>query len=144
MGKRVFLAHPKNMEPEKRDLVAQFVSSVFKANGDDVEIITGHDDYMRHAPSAGSFDGWARDVVDRTDLIHMGPFYSAIVITQPYFGKATATIVQRAIFRKRPVFVFVEGNVEQNMFFRVEDLVTIDKEDFFSGWTVQYGRAIGT
>ena len=136
----VFLAHPKSMDPEKREHVAQLVGQLFSASGDEVRVVTGHDDYMQYGPSAGSFDSWTRDVVDRADMMTMKPVYSAIVVTQLYFGKATALIVQRALSKKRPVFVFIEGDADEEMLFRVVDLITIDKDDFIGGWTVEHTR----
>jgi hypothetical protein len=139
----VFLAHPKSMDPEKREHVASLVGQLFYGFGDEVRVVTGHDDYMQYGPSAGSFDSWSRDVVDRTDMMTMQPVYKAIVVTQMYFGKATALIVQRALAKKRPVFVFIEDDADKDMLFRVVDLITIDKDDFISGWTVEH-LPIGT
>ena len=140
----VFLAHPKSMDPEKREHLKGFIAQLFYGFGDTVRVVTGHDDYMQYGPSAGSFDSWARDVVDRTDMMTMEPVYKAIVVTQMYFGKATALIVQRAFAKKRPVFVFIEGNAGDEMLFRAVDLITIDKDDYLEGWTVEHLPLVGT
>jgi hypothetical protein len=136
---RIFLAHAKNDSDESISGWKNAVEKMFRdADILDVQVILGRDDYMKFAASAGSFDGWSRDVGTRKDLSTGKFYYSAFVCPQTHIGKATAQIVLFALHSKIPVFKLentAEGADEPAWeLARVNQVVVEDPDDYRSGW----------
>jgi hypothetical protein len=93
---------------------------------------------MKHAPSAGGFNGWCRDVVQRTDMMTLKPVYAGFVVPGHHVGKATALILQLALHVKRPTFVLEYRRMtEEPVLRRVVGIECIDPNDFFAGWVLE-------
>jgi hypothetical protein len=135
---RVFFAHPKSMEEDATKAYLDKARIAFEKDGlDDVEFITGREDYAVHAVSAGGWKDWAIDVVDRIDMMTRDPFYNAILVPGITVGAATKIIVATALTRGRPVLAIevpeegVEGEVTLK---KVVNVVADDPENYTSGW----------
>lgn len=133
----IFFAHPKGMEDEAIDSGLRDTVAAFLASGDTVTVVAGRDDYMKHAPSAGGFNGWCRDVVTRIDMTTLNPAYAAFVVPGTSVGKATALILQLAMQKGRRVFSLqYQRTTEEPVLRPVQGIECIDPNDFFAGWVL--------
>jgi hypothetical protein len=125
------------MEDAEIDRDVHDVGLAFAATGDNVVVVAGRDDYMKHAPSAGGFGGWCRDVVNRMDMTTLKPVYSGFVVPGTSMGKATALIIQLALAKKCPVFSLqYQRTTEEPVLRRAIGIECIDPNDFFGGWVL--------
>ena len=136
---RIFLAHAKNDPDESISKWSKAVEKLFRdADLPNPKLILGREDYTQYAASAGSFDGWARDVGTRKDLSTGKFYYGAFVCPQTHVGKATAVILQFALHSKIPVFKLEntapDGEPDSWDLVPVRQVVVEDPDDYRSGW----------
>jgi hypothetical protein len=137
---RIFLAHAKNDTEESISEWKAEIEKMFRAADIlDAKVVLGREDYTMHAASAGSFDGWARDVGTRKDLSTGGFYYAAFVCPQTHVGKATAQIILFALHSKIPCFLLEQVREEREdkpewHLARVNQVVVEDPDDYRSGW----------
>lgn len=131
---RVFLAHAKadsagSIEAMRSTLIRLLTQA--SAGTATIEVILGRDDYDANFKRAGGWDQWARDISDRIDFATRERFYSAIVVTSVYVGKATAQMVEHALA------VGVRTMLLNG--FEVKAIIGIDKtsDSFQTGWRVR-------
>jgi len=134
---RIFLAHPKSFSDEQITYWMDETRKQFVGEYPDVRVIPGRDDYMENAPSAGTWQAWAQDVVTRMDSSTREPWYDVIVSPGSAVGGATRLIVAYALHANRPVLVISENQADTGARIeieRVREVVEVDPKDYFSGW----------
>lgn len=124
---RVFFAHSKAMSDED---IAKW-KEILVGNLDGAEVVTGREDYELFAPGAGGFAAWARDVHSRRSVD--GWYYDAFFCAEQEIGRGMAEVLAGALRRKAPV-VLVGRNGEGFKAARVREVVTVDAENWKSGW----------
>lgn len=135
---RVFFAHPKSMENEAIDAEAALLADLLtKEMGEPVEVVTGRDDYMLNAPSAGGWKNWAKDVGTRIDSMTRKPFFDAFVAPSATIGGATQVILSYAIHLKKPVLVMrIDHDAHTIDLIPAKGIVCDDPENYTSGWFI--------
>ena len=134
---RIFLAHKKGVEDAEIERHRTAVIEALKADGvDDVQVVTGLEDFNANIASDGSFDAWARGVIDRRDTFTGKRIYDAVFSIGYTLGKATSTIIGAAFHAGVPVVVSEAldgGSIE---FRGGTQLVVDDADDYVSGWWI--------
>lgn len=135
---RALFAHPKGMEGEKIDAdVALLTDLLTKEIGEPVEVVSGRDDYLMHAASAGGWKGWATDVAKRIDSMTRKPFYELFVVPQSTIGGATQIMLAHAMHMGKPVLVMEIDHDAQTLDLRqAKAIVCEDAEDYTAGWWI--------
>lgn len=134
---RIFLAHPKSFSDEQ---IAYWINETvkqFSGEYPEITVISGRDDYMQNAPSAGTWKAWAQDVVTRMDSSTREPWYDVIVSPGSLVGGATRLIAAYALSADRPVLVISENQADTGArieMARVREVVEIDPKDYVGGW----------
>ena len=135
---RVFFAHPKTMDEETTAAWIADAAALFEEEGlGEATFVAGRDDYAHHAASAGSWKGWAVDVIGRLDMMTREPFYNAVLVPGYTVGAATRIIVSAALGTGTPVLVMERANAEEKKPAKIEkvrNIITEDAEDYTSGW----------
>lgn len=107
---RVFLAHAKGDSDRQIEAwcrhTTERLAAVAPANTA-IVITLGRTDHAENFKRCGSWDAWARDVVDRIDYATREEVYQAVVVPNEYVGAATARIVEWAILKRRPVLMIL-------------------------------------
>lgn len=134
MPVKIFVAHPKGFE-ELAEYVAKLQAFLNKGATDIIELTTGHDDYCKNFARYGGWDSWMSSVVAGNEYQHglLVPRFNAIIVgPSPHVGKATATIVSKAIYAKKDVYHY-NGDTS---IVRVNGVFETDSTDFTSGWSI--------
>jgi len=130
---KVFLAHKKGATDEQ---IVEWKRLITKELGDEVTVVSGSDDFNQNIASDGSFDAWARGVIDRKDNFTGERIYGAVIVPSYVVGKATAIILRAAFHHSVPVVVLDETDCGSTEFRRGTQLVVEDPENYVSGWWI--------
>lgn len=132
---RAFLAHSKGDDAMKiADLRARVwkILEAASAGRNPVAVIPGRDDFEENFKRCGSWDAWARDVVERIDHATRDPVYSAIVVTDWRVGAATARIVEAALRHGTRIFALNGANLVP-----IKSIEVLSDGNFRMGWEVR-------
>jgi hypothetical protein len=131
---RAFLANAKGDAPDAIDDMVTRAALALRliAHGRPVVVVSGFDDYQRHAARCGSWDAWCRDVAQGIDYLSREPRYHAIVLPSSRVGAATAKIVEIAFFVGKPVLLLDGKNLSQ-----AKTITKVAERDWQKGWEVR-------
>lgn len=119
-------------DEEAKDLLGQVDLAVRTTLKSNVELVDSKAWYQKHFEIAGSWDAWIWSTVCERPYGGRPSHFDAYVVAIPFLGKANAGIVRLALEKKRVVLSWQKGNLG-----RVQDLVTLDDNNWKTGWTVR-------
>jgi len=132
---RIFLATPKDCDPEVVDRLYALTAEKFKTalQHDDVEVVKAEDDFKENFARCGGWDSWCNDVGRGVDYLFRTPRYNAIVCSSQQVGKATASIVKAGLDAGRMIAVVLPDMSYQ----RAVAIDTLDPNDYKAGWLLR-------
>jgi hypothetical protein len=131
---RVFLANAKGDSPEViADMIQRATFPLRKiSNGRTVIVTSGLDDFGRHFSRCGSWDAWARDVVQGIDYLSREPRYHGFVVPTLRCGAATANIIRGALGVGKPVL-----RLDGAELIIVKECSKVAERDWKAGWELR-------
>lgn len=123
---RVFLATQKDTDPER---VAEIAADLaMRLPG--ATIVDGFTDWKENFHRCGGWGGWAEDVATGRDLYGRHRF-DVVVSPHRIVGKATAQIIERALFAGKPVFYIGSDGASQ-----IHRIEAEDPTSWKAGWSL--------
>ncbi len=127
----VFLASPKGTPDQEIDTAFVLIEEKFKeaVPHADVKVVRAKDEWDKSFSQCGSWEAWAEHVATGVDYEYRTPLYNAVVCTTETIGRATATIVEKALSARRMVALVRGPKIEQ-----VIAVECVDSDNWQSGW----------
>lgn len=122
----IFYAHAKHHSNADIDAAVEQLRTATGAT-----VVAGRDDFSENFARCGGWDAWCRDVAAGIRYHDRKPRYDAIICPDRIIGKATATIVEVALERGKPVLYWQPGEEARVVW----DVETSENEDSWkAGW----------
>lgn len=132
---KIFIAHGRNATD---DQLAKWEQEITKAalqqaeaegfSGQTIKVVLARDDFQENAKDG--YQSWIIDLLDRDSSGDQR--FDAFVTPDRIIGKATATILAKALDSGRPVAIW-----ENRKFVMAKEVIEIDKENWKAGWRVE-------
>ena len=130
---RVFHALRKGAPPqEAQSLKTEIRESLRRVIPDlSVVVTSAEEDFNDNMARLGGWDAWEHDVATGIRYSDRQPRYHAIILTDDYFGKATASITRQAVTANKLVMFYNRDNRDLD---RVVGVQTFDESNWKAGW----------
>ena len=129
---RVFLACTRKLTDQQVTKAKADLSSLF-AGVPDVEIVDSGEEYHRSFHIAGGWEEWMTRIASGLDYSTRKPNFNVFAVVEKTLGRATASILTKAIQTQKPVMY-----LSNDQFWRVEEVVTVDENDWQNGWELRF------
>ena len=130
---RVFHALRKGAAPQEAQALKDQIRDVLRRIMPEltVTVTSAEQDFNDHMARLGGWDAWEHDVATGIRYSDRAPRFHAIVLTDEYFGKATASIARQALTANKLV-LFLDPDT--STLDRVDGIQTLDESNWKTGW----------